>query len=344
MLSKHLRVDSPVTNLLFCGIMIGAIVCAASLLNLSLAVNALAENPLAQVLPVAPAQGTATNTENLDNLIKNFKPGEQPVVVPPITFVDVNAGRFGKLEIDLEDGQFQDAAVDKMHLIAKNLDVKEGVLKSLDIAINGGHIDDFTFDHLDIATRGDLNFDAGVFINHKILQFNTPAEAEVTATVSQDSLNRFLNSPKTLQKLSVSAGRKVASIASAIGLTNGNIGLNVSQADLALKRGNKVLVGFQSNVGVGQMGLPINGEIEATLGLKDGWLEVSDPHVTTQGQELPADLSGLLVKKIGGISQSTQRSQDIRFSFTDLKVSAGKQIQLKGTAQISRLRFGHSAG
>jgi hypothetical protein len=138
----------------------------------------------------------------------------------------------------------------------------------------------------------------------------------------------------------VKAGHKVAAIASLVGVSSGNIGLNISQADVALKKGNKVAVDFQSNIGLGQMGLPLNGEIEGTLGLKDGWLDISDPHLATGGQQLSPELSAMLLKKIGGISTSAQKSEDIRFVFTDLKVVANKQIQLKGTAQISRLRFG----
>ncbi len=67
-------------------------------------------------------------SQNFDTLLKNFQSGQSPVLVPPISFVDVNSGRFGKLEIDLTDGQFLDAAVDQMHLTANNLDVKEGLL------------------------------------------------------------------------------------------------------------------------------------------------------------------------------------------------------------------------
>jgi hypothetical protein len=310
----------------------------------SLGCPALAENialkipqpkSLVQALP-------AVNGQALDTSIKNFQPGAEPVVVPPITFVDVNAGRFGKLEIDLTDGQFLDAAVDKLHLTAKDLDVKDGVLKSLDIAIEGGHLKDFVFDQLKIITQGDLKFDPGILLNHRMLQFSEPAQAQVMATISQTSLNSFLNSPRTLERLSVKVGRKVAAIASLIGVNNANVGLSISQADLAIKKKNKVTVDFQSNLGFGQVGLPLNGEIEGTLGLKDGWLDLSDPHLSTAGQELSPEISAVLLKKIGGISQSTQKSEDIRFQFTDLKVVANKQIQLRGTAQISRLRFGQA--
>lgn len=312
--------------------------------SLGLLSGANAQNqvpPLNQISPLsAPLQASPANF--LDSQIKNFQAGQPPVIVPAITFVDVNAGRFGKLEIDLEDGQFLDTAVDKLHFIARDLDVREGVLKSLAITVNGGHLSDFTFDHLFLATDGDLKFDPGVLINHRLLQFTEPASASVTAIVSQSSLNRFLNSPKTLQKLSVTAGRKAAALASLVGVDPSSLGLNVSQANLSIKKGNKVTVDFQTNLGFGQVGLPINVEIQATLALQDGLLTVIDPHLSTAGQEISPELSNLLLRKIANVSQAIQNSQDIRFTFTDLKVIPNKLIELKGTAQISRLRFGRN--
>src|SRR5579883_1578816 len=152
----------------------------AGLVSILIAINAFcqgrafAQNPAPEASPAAPIQ-TPPAQENLDNAIKNFQAGQEPVVVPPITFVDVNQGRFGKLEIDLADGQFADTAVDKLHLIAKDLDVREGVLKSLDIAIQGGHLRDFIFDQLRVVTAGELKFDPGILLNHRMLQFSEPA-------------------------------------------------------------------------------------------------------------------------------------------------------------------------
>jgi len=62
--------------------------------------------------------------------------------------------------------------------------------------------------------------------------------------------------------------------------------------------------------------------------------------VMTAGQELSPQLSEMLVKKVNGLSNLGTRSDDIHFSFTDLKVIAGKQLVVSGTAQINRLRFG----
>src|SRR5262249_14306782 len=59
--------------------------------------------------------------------------GQGPIIVPPISFVDVNSGRFGKLEIDLEDGVFLEGAVDRLHFVAREMDLTKGSLASLDV-------------------------------------------------------------------------------------------------------------------------------------------------------------------------------------------------------------------
>jgi hypothetical protein len=311
--------------------------------------SALAQDPPtpAQAAPVLqPQTALLANpqppqaSEGADAALKNFKPGGEPVVVPPVTFVDVNSGRFGKLEVDLTDGQFLDTGVDHLHMVAKDLDVREGVLKSLDIAVHGGHLHDFIFDQLTLTTAGQLNFDSGIFLNHHVLQFTQPAQAEVSALITQESLNTFLASPKTLGRLSVSAGRGATQIASLLGINNAPIGLSVTRANVTLQKGNKVSVALDTAVGMGQVGLPIAGQVEGKLGLSDGKLDFEDMHITTAGQELPPEMAKVLLNKINTIAGSTQKSNDIQFQFTDLKVVSGKNIQLKGTAQVSRLRFG----
>jgi len=291
-----------------------------------------AVNPAA--IPGAPGAPSG-----MDNALLHYQPG-QPVVVPAVTFVDVNSGRFGKLEIDLEEGQFLAASCDHLHLVARHLDVQDGVLKSLQIQIQGGHLQDFIFDSLELSTAGEMNFDPGVFLNHRMLQFTQPVPAEVTAIVSQQSLNSFLNAPKTLDRLSISAGKRANALASLVGM-GGNLGLNVSKSDLVLGKSGKVTVSVQTNVGLGQLGgVPINATIDGRLGLKDGWLDLSDTHMITGGQEISPELTNLLIKKVQSVSAAAQSSNDLKFTFTDLKVVPNKHIVLKGTAQISRLRFG----
>jgi hypothetical protein len=265
-------------------------------------------------------------------------PGAAPMVVPPITFVDVNTGRFGKLEIDLEDAQFHDGAADHLHLIARNMDLREGVLKSLDINVTGGHLRDFIVDHFTLTTQGSMRFDTGVLFNQKVLQFVEPTVADVTAEISQESLNKYINAPSTIDRLSATVGKKAGALASLFG--GQSLGLTVANGQLVLGKGNRVNLKFDAKVGVGEVGVPMPVEIASVLDLKDGWVQVTESKLLTSGQEISPAISQWLLKKINNLSQFGALSDDIHFRFTELKVKPGKGFFVKGTAEVNRLRFG----
>ncbi len=123
--------------------------------------------------------------------------------------IDVSTLKLSKLEVDLENAQFMTASVDKLHFVANDLDVQNGSLSGLNIFVKSGQFKDVAFDQLSLATQGDLHFDRDQFLANKTLQFTSPANALVSAIVSQDALTRFLNSPTTLQRLSATVANKV---------------------------------------------------------------------------------------------------------------------------------------
>jgi len=330
--------------------MIGLSVAVTSLTALSASAQGYQSTPAQQPYFAQPQQGMmgqpmpqGQQPARGDEVFK-LGPGSGPVVVPPISFVDISSGRFGKLDLDLQDGQFLDAAVDDLHLVAKDLDLNTGVLKSLNIDVKGGHFQDFIFDELTLDTQGDMNFDTGAMLNHKVLQFTQPAQAQVMAVISQNSLNQFLSSPQTLQRLSVTASNKgVGMIASMMGANASsipNIGVNLTGANVVIGKGSRVLTNLQSTVGMGQMGIPVNLTLDTKLGLKDGWVNLYDTHLNTNGQEISPQLSEMVVKKVNSLADWQAKNDDIHFSFTDLQVVPGKKFVLRGSAQVNRLRFG----
>jgi hypothetical protein len=48
----------------------------------------------------------------------------------------------------------------------------------------------------------------------------------------------------------------------------------------------------------------------------------------------------MLVKHVNEMADWAKLSDDIKFSFSELKVIPNKQFMVRGTAQINRLRFG----
>lgn len=291
--------------------------------------------------PGQPTQGGVNLPDPVRRMLngQQLPGGQAPVVVPPISFVDVNSGKFGKLEIDLEAAQFLDGAVDHMHLIARDMDVREGVLKSLDVTAEGAHIGDFIVDKFTMTTQGSMRFDTGVLFNQKILQFVEPTQADVTAEISQESLNRFLNSPGTLDRLGANVAKRAGQFANLLGSV-GNIGVTVSNGSIVLGKNNNVSVKVDTRVGVGEMAVPIPVEVQSQLALVDGWVQVTDSKLLTSGQEISPAISKMLVNKINGLSHFGALSDDMKFKFTELKVKPGKGFLVKGTAQVNRLRFG----
>lgn len=268
--------------------------------------------------------------------------GQSPLVGPPISFVDIGSGRFGKLEIDLQDGQFMDGAVERLHLTARNMDLPKGTLAALDIDVKGGRLEDFTCDQLMFSTVGPSTFDTGSLLNRRMLQFSQPVQATVTAVVSQASLNRFLNSPTTLQRLSVNAvqgGDFLGSLLGQLGQT-ASLGLTFNRGNLALQPGNRMLIAMQAKAGVGELAATIPVELATSLVLKEGWVNLADTHLTSSGNEISPELSNMVLTRINALSGLATSSQDIRFAFTELNVLPGDKIVLKGIAQILRLRFG----
>lgn len=254
--------------------------------------------------------------------------------------IDIGSLKLSKLEVDLENAQFMAAAVDKLHFIANDLDVQNGALSGLNIAVKGGRFKDVAFDQLNIASQGDLHFDRDQFLGNKTLQFTTPASAQVMAVVSQDSLNRFLNSPTTLQRLSETAASKVKFLANMFG-SNANIGLTLSEASVLLLKSNHVEIGVKAQLGLGKIGVPLPLSLVTKLGLNaEGWLSLSETHLNANGQEISPLLSNMLVKHVNEMADWAKLSDDIKFSFSELKVIPNKQFMVRGTAQINRLRFG----
>lgn len=273
--------------------------------------------------------------------------GQTPVEAPqtqalplPTPEIEVTGAKFGKLELLLNNAVFLESTVQSLHLTATDLDLKEGLLGGLLLEVQSGSFKDVAFDQLRLEAKGNMRFDSNVLLNGKTLEFKSPTEAEVYAVISQESLNKIVNSPTFLGRLSFTANRKVGMLASMLGAHSSNLGLKLSEASVALRKGNHVSLGVQANLGVAGVGMPLPLQIDTKIGLADGWFSLSDTHLITNGQEISPLLSEFIVKKLNDTANWGWKSPDLRFSFSQLRLVPNKQLILKGTALINRLRFG----
>ena len=265
-----------------------------------------------------------------------------PVVVAPSSLVDLNTARFGKLQIDLTDAAFLDSKVRDLHLLVEKMDMTNGTLQSLSIGANGGQFQGFTIDELSMSTQAAVHFDTNLLLNQKVLQFAEPAHALARVTVSEASLNSFLNSADVLDRLSGSAKRRIP-ILSTMAKHDVNFGFSFLKAHVNLAPNNIVRMDIDSKLGIGKGGIPVTISAETRLSLQNGWVILNETRLLTGGQQIPHDISSRIVNRINSLSKWGSYSDDVKFQFTDLKVIPNNRLELQGTAEIRRLRFVRSS-
>jgi hypothetical protein len=261
-----------------------------------------------------------------------------PIVVPPSSLIDLTSAKFGKLEVDLKQASFLDASVKDLRLSATNMDMTNGILDNLLIDADHPEFQDFIIDSFHMSTSSGLHFDTNQLLNNKILQFREPAAARVSATVSQTSLNAFINSPAVLARLSGSAKKRVP-LLSTLARQDVLFGFDFLGGILRLEPDNHVHLGMDSKVGLAKAKISMPLAVDAKLSLENGWVNLSDTRLLTSGQVVPKDVSSKIIERINSLSKWGEISDDIRFQFTDLKVVPGDRLELQGTAVIRRLRL-----
>lgn len=255
------------------------------------------------------------------------------------SLINLNTGRFAKLEFDIAGGQFQETSVDAMHVLASELDMSRGQLGAMDLLISGGHLQGFTFDKLRIASTRRLAFSSEALLNRRLFEFTEPVAANVVAVVSQKSLNEFIASPNTLQMLSTGASNHLGNLLTEI--VGSALTVKFLSAALQLQADNRIQTDVNVLIDVMKVGTAMPLSLSTKLSLQNGWLNLSDTQIMASGQELPPEMANLVISRINRLSEWGRNNPDIRFTFTQLQVIPGDRFELSGTAQLNRLRFGN---
>lgn len=269
----------------------------------------------------------------------NMVPGGAARPVAPNGFVDLNSGRFGRLDLNIANGRFQDSSVDNLRVSASELDMSRGQLGGLDVQVTGGHFREFTIDQLRIASSGALMFSTEAFLNNRVLEFTQPINANVAVVFTQNSLNQFLSSPASLQMLSSGATNHLGGFLSQI--VGSALQVKFQSAAVKLMPEDRIQTDVNVLVNLMNVETAVPLSLSTRLLLQDGWISMADTSILTSGQALPPEMSSMIVQRLNKLADWGKNNPDLRFSFNQLKVYPGDRFELGGTAFIKRLRFGN---
>lgn len=259
--------------------------------------------------------------------------------VAPNGFVDLNTGRFGRLDFNIANGRFQDSSVDNLRVVASELDMARGQLGGIDVQVTGGHFREFTIDQLRIASSGALMFSTEAFLNSRVLEFTQPINANVAVVFTQKSLNQFLSSPASLQMLSSGATNHLGGFLSQI--VGSALQVKFQSAAVKLMPEDRIQTDVNVLVNLMNVETAVPLSLSTRLLLQDGWISMADTSILTSGQALPPEMSSMIVQRLNKLADWGKNNPDLRFSFNQLKVYPGDRFELGGTAFIKRLRFGN---
>ncbi|MBX9572238.1 MAG: hypothetical protein K2X77_25310 [Candidatus Obscuribacterales bacterium] len=254
-------------------------------------------------------------------------------------FVNLNTGRFGKLDFNILGGRFQDSSVDNLHVTASDLDMARGQLGGIDVQVTGGHFREFTIDQLRIVSSGALMFSPEAFLNNRVLEFTQPISANVVVVFTQKSLNQFLSSPASLQMLSSGATNHLGGFLSQI--VGSALQVKFQSAAVQLMPEDRIQTDVNVLVNLMNVETAVPLSLSTRLLLQEGWISMADTRILTSGQELPPEMSSMIVSRLNKLADWGKNNPDLRFSFNQLKVYPGDRFELGGTAFIQRLRFGN---
>jgi hypothetical protein len=240
--------------------------------------------------------------------------------------VDLPVSSADAVRLDIKQGRFAAQSVGHLMLDAQGIDFRNGTLKSLGAEMSQGNFDNVMVDMLKLNTNA-FSFDTVELLNHQRFILDKPVNATVQLRISEDSLNTFVANPKTIEKLEKAVAKKT-----------GNIRLiQFSNPSLKLSDKNRVKVLMGLTFG-NAVAAPV--EFDGRLVAEGGKVLFKGLQMKSNGVDLPVDISDIFEKKLNEMVDVTKLGKNNFTINADTATVAGKMLDVKGTAALTRLEFG----
>jgi hypothetical protein len=249
-----------------------------------------------------------------------------PINASGISIVDLPVSSADAVRLDIKQGRFAAQSVGHLMLDAQGIDFRNGTLKSLGAEMSQGNFDNVMVDMLKLNTNA-FSFDTVELLNHQRFILDKPVNATVQLRISEDSLNTFVANPKTIEKLEKAVAKKT-----------GNIRLiQFSNPSLKLSDKNRVKVLMGLTFG-NAVAAPV--EFDGRLVAEGGKVLFKGLQMKSNGVDLPVDISDIFEKKLNEMVDVTKLGKNNFTINADTATVAGKMLDVKGTAALTRLEFG----
>lgn len=253
---------------------------------------------------------------------------EERVVAAGVASIDLPESHAKQVSLEIIDGSFNYYNAGKIRVEANAIDFRNGSLGGLHVNVAKGDFDNIWVDQMNIQTAA-FNFDTFELLNHRRFVFAQPINGSVNLTISEDSLNHFLQHPKTLERLEKAVAKK----------TGGMKVMTFSNPQLKMLKDNQIQLDVLTTVG-GGIQVPV--QMLGKLAILNNNLAFSNLKVVSQNNEvpLPLDVTKPMEKQLNDlINLEKLGKQTFVIRANSLKMKKGV-IDIAGDATFTKLEFG----
>lgn len=250
-----------------------------------------------------------------------------PINSSGVVLIDLPASSAESIRLDIKQARLAAQSVGRLILDAQGIDFKKGALTSLGAEVQDGNFDNILVDKLTLNTTA-FSFDTLELLNHRRFVLDHAINAAVSMKISEQSLNKFVSNPKTIEKIQKAVSKK----------TGGMNLISFSNPSLKLMGGNRVKLTLNSTLGNAVVA-PM--ELNGNLAVKSGKLSFENLQLKSNGTQLPVDISDVFEKKLNEMIDLEKLGKN-NFVIQAEKLSVtGKMLEISGNAALTRLDFGN---
>lgn len=251
-----------------------------------------------------------------------------PIKAGGVMALDLPDSSAQSISLDILKGRFSDYSVGRITLTGSGIDFRNGTLQGLKADITEGDFENLLVDKLSLAAPA-FSFDTMQLLNNRTFILSQPVNATVNLAISEAGINRFLASPKTMEKIEKSIQKQ----------TGGIKLISFSNPSLNLLSGNKVRMNV---TGVLLQGLTVPLVMTGKLGIQGGQIGITDMAISSGGNDLqlPLDLAKAFQDKINEQIDFKKLGKNSLVITADSMKMSGKTLLIDGHATLTKLQFG----
>lgn len=247
-------------------------------------------------------------------------------------FGQLNFASLQQLNITFKQADFNKFSVSNLQLQVNNLNFKTGFIAYLTVKCTNFIGKNFYLDDVTLKLNN-IYFNTDALLKEQEVILKQPVNAEASILISEQNLNRLLNSKKVLTKLANIGNLNIKKFG--IQINSGLI--SFYEPNVEILPDNTIKINMKAAM-ANHVSFPVSFYTRPTV--VDGKIKLTSSRIVTSGIPIPNEVTGLLVTILNtAIDLDRILKDDVTVRIESLQFETNKSLFVKGKALIKKLKL-----